>query len=82
MMTTSPLYPIELPTPEVPRSINLDSNTYEGWSGTDASSDYITPRLLLSELSEILTDKRLSFDNQDLPLTPASQGVHGRLHLR
>ncbi len=43
LFTTSPLYPAELPTPEPPRRINLDVNTYEGWPGVDASSRYIQP---------------------------------------
>jgi hypothetical protein len=67
LMTSSPLYPVELPVPEPPRSINIDSNTYEGWPGVDASSAYIKPRLLLQELSELRWRNELSFDNQDLP---------------
>ena len=70
LMTTSPLYPVELPTTEPPTSVNLDSNTYEGWAGVDASNAYIKPRLLRAELSELLlARKRLSYDNQDFPLT-------------
>ncbi len=67
LFTTSPLYPVELPTPEPPDEVNLDSNTYEGWPGTDASERYITPRLVASELQELLHRQDLSFDNQDLP---------------
>lgn len=67
LMTTSPIYPAELPTPEPPRSINLDVNTYEGWAGVDASKTYIDRRLLTSELRELLRFNRLSYDNQDLP---------------
>jgi hypothetical protein len=67
LMTTSPLYPVELPTPEPPKSINLDSNTYEGWAGVDASAKYIKPKLLVDELSELRWRNRFSFDNQDLP---------------
>jgi hypothetical protein len=70
LMTTSPLYPVELPTTEPPTSINLDSNTYEAWAGVDASGTYIKPRLLRAELSELLLgNKNLSYDNQDFPLT-------------
>ncbi len=77
LMTTSPLYPVELPTTEPPTSINLDSNTYEGWAGTDASSSYIKPGLLRSELSELLLgSKRLSYDNQDFPLTGAARNCY------
>ena len=67
LFTTSPIYPVELPTEEMATSINLDSNTYEGWQGVDASRRYMTPSLLLSELRELMTRKRLDFDNQDLP---------------
>ena len=67
LFTTSPLYPVELPTAEPPRSINLDSNTYEGWPGVDASAPYIKPGLLVSELRELRWRNRLDYDNQDLP---------------
>ena len=67
LMTSSPLYPVELPTPEPPKSLNLDSNTYEGWPGVDASERYITPKLLVAELAELRWRNRLDFDNQDLP---------------
>ena len=69
LFTTSPLYPVELPTPEPPRTINLDLNTYEGWPGVDASSRYVDPRLLTSELQELMAFNRLDYDNQDLPFT-------------
>jgi hypothetical protein len=67
LMTSSPLYPVELPTPEPPKSINIDSNTYEGWPGVDASARYIKPKLVVDELSELRWRNRLDFDNQDLP---------------
>jgi len=67
LFTTSPIYPVELPPAEPPRRINLDNNTYEGWPGVDASRTYVTPRLLLSELRELLRRSRLDYDNQDLP---------------
>jgi hypothetical protein len=67
LMTSSPLYPVELPTPEPPKSINVDSNTYEGWDGVDASAKYIKPKLVVQELSELRWRNRLDFDNQDLP---------------
>ena len=69
LMTTSPIYPVELPTSEPPTSINLDSNTYEGWAGVDASDSYIKPDLLQAEISELLLgQKQISYDEQDLPL--------------
>lgn len=67
LMTTSPLYPPELPAANLPRSINIDSNTYEGWPGVNASEEYITPKLLIDELSELRWRNRLDYDNQDLP---------------
>ena len=79
LFTSSPLYPVELPTPERPRTINLDSNTYEGWSGVDASATYITPGLLTAELQELLRDRRLDYDNQDLPFTGRAEGCYDLL---
>jgi hypothetical protein len=67
LMTTSPLYPVELPTAEPPRSINIDSNTYEGWPGVDAAARYIKPKLVVAELSELRWRNRLDFDEQELP---------------
>ncbi len=67
LFTTSPLYPVELPTAEPPRSINLDSNTYEGWPGVNASRDYIKPGLVLEELRDLRWRNKLDYDSQDLP---------------
>ncbi|MET0523039.1 MAG: hypothetical protein ABW156_13920, partial [Jiangellaceae bacterium] len=67
LMTTSPLYPVELPTAEPPKSINLDSNTYEGWPGVDASAQYQKPSLLQAELRELRWRNKFSYDSQDLP---------------
>ena len=67
LMTSSPLYPVELPTAEPPKSINIDSNTYEGWPGVDASARYIKPALVVDELSELRWRNKLTWDNQDLP---------------
>ncbi|MEU4428637.1 hypothetical protein AB0F81_49135 [Actinoplanes sp. NPDC024001] len=69
LFTSSPLYPVELPTAEPPKTINLDNNTYEGWPGVDASAELITPSLLVDELSELRWRNRFSHDLQDLPLT-------------
>jgi hypothetical protein len=69
LFTSSPLYPVELPTSEPPRSINLDSNVYEGWPGTDASRRYVKPALLLDELRELRWRNTLDYDSQDLPFT-------------
>ena len=67
LMTTSPLYPVELPTRNPPEDINVDSNTYEGWPGMNASRELIEKPLVLDELQELLHRKDLSYDNQDLP---------------
>ncbi|MBO3742267.1 hypothetical protein [Actinoplanes flavus] len=67
LFTTSPLYPPELPTAEPPRTLNIDNNTYEGWPGVDASAKYISPKLLVDELSELRWRNRFSHDLQDLP---------------
>ncbi|MEE6257633.1 zinc metalloprotease [Plantactinospora sonchi] len=69
LFTTSPLYPAELPTAQPPRSINLDSNVYEGWPGVDASATYVSPKLLLDELRELRWRNQLDYDSQDLPFT-------------
>ena len=67
LFTTSPLYPVELPAPQPPKSLDLDNNTYEGWPGVDASEQYITPKLLVDELAELRWRNRFSHDQQDLP---------------
>ncbi|MEU4693000.1 hypothetical protein [Actinoplanes sp. NPDC023714] len=67
LFTTSPLYPVELPTAEPPKTLNLDDNTYEGWPGVDASEQYTTPSLLKAELAELRWRNRFSYDTQDLP---------------
>jgi hypothetical protein len=66
LFTSSPLYPPALAPPRLPGSINLDVNTYEGWPGVDASTQYQTPALLLSEVSE-LQPAASGQDQQDLP---------------
>lgn len=67
LFTTSPLYPVELPAANPPKTLNIDNNTYEGWPGVDASKEYITPKLLVDELSELRWRNRFSHDFQDLP---------------
>jgi len=69
LMTTSPLYPVDILSPDLPWKVDLDSNTYEGWSGVNASKEYITPSLFLDEMGELLRGRTLSYDNQDLPFT-------------
>lgn len=67
LMTTSPLYPVDILSPDLPWKVNLDSNTYEGWPGVNASKEYITRSLFLDEMGELLRGRTLSYDNQDLP---------------
>jgi hypothetical protein len=69
LFTTSPSYSPSLTPPDLPHTVNIDSNTYEGLPGVDASRQYITPRLVLNELSELQPTTRFSYDNQDLPFT-------------
>jgi hypothetical protein len=69
LFTSSPSYSPELTPPDLPHTVNIDSNTYEAIPGVDASRRYITPGLLVQELSELQPTTRFSYDNQDLPLT-------------
>ena len=66
LFTSSPLYPPAITPPAIPENINLDSNTYEGWPGTNASEEYITPDLLLDELGELQPFNTFTYDEQDL----------------
>ncbi|HEX7145971.1 MAG TPA: hypothetical protein VF512_00565 [Actinomycetota bacterium] len=69
LFTSSPSYSPELTPPDLPHTVNIDSNTYEAIPGVNASRRYIKPGLLLQELSELQPTTRFSYDNQDLPLT-------------
>jgi hypothetical protein len=66
LITASPTYPVELTIGNA-ATVNLDSNTYEGWPGTDVSGKYIKPDLVTAELAEVLPGIELSYDHQDLP---------------
>ena len=67
LFTSSPLYPPYLAPPDLPHSVNIDSNTYEAIPGVDASAQFIKPGLVVGELSELQRTSRFSYDNQDLP---------------
>ncbi|MDG4766731.1 hypothetical protein O7632_21905 [Solwaraspora sp. WMMD406] len=73
LFTTSPLYPAELPSAGPPTSINIDSNTYEGWPGVDASTEYIDQELLESELAKLRWRNLLDYDSQDLAFEGEAQ---------
>jgi hypothetical protein len=75
LFTSSPLYPPYLTPKRLPASINLDSNTYEGWKGVDASVLYQTPSLLVDEVSE-LHDAGYNVDQQDLAFTQAARNCY------
>ena len=53
LFTSAPLYPAELPVSDPARTVNVDSNTYEGWPGVDASQRYVDPRVVLKELQKV-----------------------------
>ena len=68
MFTSSPLYPPYL-TPELlPKSINLDLNTYEGWTGVNASAQYQKLDYLVAEESELFPSN-WSADGEDVSFT-------------
>jgi hypothetical protein len=49
------------------RTINLDSNTYEGWPGVSAGTAHIDKQLILDELGELTPSNEFSYDHQVLP---------------
>ena len=75
LMTSSPLYPPYLTPLRLPRTINLDLNTYEGWPGVDASATYQKPGYLLDEESELLRVPA-TVDTQDVPFTGEARGCY------
>ena len=76
LFTSSPLYPPDITPPALPEDFNLDSNTYEGLPGVDASEAYITEDLLLSELSELQTTVDYSYDEQELAFTGKAKSCY------
>jgi hypothetical protein len=75
LFTSSPLYPPYLTPTRLPASINLDSNTYEGWRGVDASTFYQTPSLLVDEVSE-LHSIPYNVDQQDLAFSKTARNCY------
>jgi hypothetical protein len=66
LFATSPLYPPVLTPDKLPRTVNLDLNTYEGLPGVNASARYVKPAYLRQEESE-LVGLPMTVDSQDLP---------------
>jgi hypothetical protein len=67
LFTTSPLYPPDLTPPALPEAIDLDSNTYEGWKGVNASDSYMEPSLLVGELNELQPLATYTVDRESYP---------------
>lgn len=76
LFTSSPIYPPDITPPALPEDFNLDSNTYEGLPGVDASEAYITEDLLVSELSELQRTVDYSYDEQELPFTGKAKSCY------
>jgi hypothetical protein len=67
LFTTSPLYPPYFTADRLPERVDLDTNTVEGWAGTDASRQYIKRDLFLAEERELPAGFGLTDDYQDVP---------------
>jgi hypothetical protein len=78
LFTSSPLYPPYFTPDRIPRRVDLDTNTVEGWPGVDASSRYVTPNLFLGETVELPTGLAYSSDAQDLPFTNSRRRCYVR----
>ena len=76
LFTSSPLYPPDITPPDLPEDFNLDSNTYEGIPGVNASEKYITQDLLLNELSELQPLTDFSYDEQDLSFSGKAKSCY------
>lgn len=66
LFTPSPTYSPALTPPRLPRSINIDINVYEGGGAVDASDQFLTPELVLREVSKLQPYNKFSVDVQDL----------------
>jgi hypothetical protein len=65
LFTTSPLYTPALASPDIPETVNLDLNTYEGAPGFDASKEWVNSKEILAKFREWLPFYELSIDEQD-----------------
>ncbi|MFN2526584.1 MAG: reprolysin-like metallopeptidase [Actinomycetota bacterium] len=66
LFTTSPLYFPALNAPDLPQSVALDLNTYEGIPGFDASEEWVQEKEVLKSFRAWLPFYELSVDEQDL----------------
>ena len=66
LFTASPLYPPYFNADRLPRDVDLDTNTAEGWPGVDASRDFIKRDIFLDENRELPAGFPLSDDYNDL----------------
>jgi hypothetical protein len=66
LFTASPVYPPYFNADRLPRHVDLDTNTAEGWPGVDASRQYIKRDLFLAEERELPAGFPLTDDYQDL----------------
>ena len=75
LFTPSPLYPPALTPLRLPATVNLDSNTFEGWPGVDASVQYQKPARFLGAIRDL---HRLPFqqDQQDLAYEGQGRECH------
>ena len=69
LFTASPVYPPYFNADRLPRSVDLDVNTAEGWPGVDASRSFIKRDLFMDEERELPAGFPLSDDYQDLPFS-------------
>ncbi len=75
LFASSPLYPPYLTPDRQPATINLDLNTYEGWSGVDASGTYQKPALFVQEIGELIRVPR-NTDLQDVPFVGPARNCY------
>lgn len=65
LFTPSPLYTPALNSPNIPESVNLDLNTYEGAPGFDASKEWVKSGEIIKKFQEWMPFYKLSIDEQD-----------------
>jgi hypothetical protein len=70
LFTSSPLYPPYFTANRLPGQVNLDVNTVEGWNQVNASEDFVTQGLFLSEVKELPSgfESTLTADYEDVKM--------------